>query len=180
MTFEHRPTFSVEVPLPLAQVQDRLHAGLVGPAYEVRWARSLHGQSPTGGASRRADHLVLTFKPEHRHFWSPWLNLDVDQREATDGAVITRITGRFSPHPTVWTGFAFSYLGLGVLAFFSSIFAYSQRSLGGTPTGLWGLLACAVLAVVLLWSSWVGQRLARDQMIELRRLLEAGVRGPAP
>ncbi len=178
MTFEHRPNFTVDAALPLAEVQDRLQSGLVGPAYEVRWSRSPHG----GGTAHRAAHLVVAFKQEHRHFWSPWLVLDLETRDDADGAGITRVIGRFSPHPTVWTGYTFTYLALGVIAFFSSVFAFSQHSLGGSPSSLWGLLASAVMAAGLLWSSWVGQRLAREQMIELRRHLEMALSldGPAP
>jgi len=89
----------------------------------------------------------------------------------------THLAGRFSPHPTVWTAFAFGYLALGVLSFFASVFAYSQWSLGSTPSALWALGSFALIAVAMWWSAQVGQRLARGQMIELRLLLEAACLG---
>lgn len=112
-------------------------------------------------------HAMLAVPESKRHFWSPWLQLEV--RTTDEGNFLF---GRFSPHPSIWTGFAFSYLALGVLAFFSVILGLSQQFTQQLTWG-YGLLVLWLAVAVTLWLvSQIGQRLSHSEMDALRALIE--------
>lgn len=84
------------------------------------------------------------------------------------GAAAAELHGRFTPYPSIWTGFAFSYLALIVLALFASVWGLSQWLIDQRPTALWAALGCCVAMGLLWWSAQVNQRLALGQMEALR------------
>lgn len=129
-------------------VRRRLHALVRGGAF-------------TGSVA--GNHMMLTVQEKDRHFWSPWLHLEVSE----DGESV-EVRGRFTPHPSLWTGFAFCYFSLIVMAGFAVVWGLSQWMIEERPTALWVALGCAVLVGLLWWSAQVGQRLARAQMEALR------------
>lgn len=162
MSLHLRPNFSTKVALDSAQVAHELERVLDRPDLEVRWSR------PAGSAQRKHfDRLHVLIAPRERKFWSPWLNLDL---HATDEGV--DVFGRFSPHPSVWTGFAAAYLLLGSVSFFTAIFGLSQWMVGSAPWAFTGTLVCAVLAALLWWASLIGQRLARTEMALIREIVK--------
>jgi hypothetical protein len=112
-------------------------------------------------------HMTLTVREDDRHFWSPWLHIEV-----TDHDGQTHIRGRFTPHPNIWTSLAFSYFTLLSLAVFAGVWGMSQWMLEQHPTAMWIALACVVVVGLLWWSAQVGQRLAREQMHVLRDAVE--------
>lgn len=130
---------------------------------------------PNGGsdvAVRDRDTLVLTVAAAEQRIWSPWLTIEVTPRG--DGA---HVFARFSPHPSVWTGFAFAYLGLGVVLAFSLMFAFSQVIAGGAP---WPLIVSAGTTFVIgaLWlAGQLGKRLAHEQMEAMRGEYERALAG---
>ncbi|GAB4196607.1 MAG: hypothetical protein Kow00105_10730 [Phycisphaeraceae bacterium] len=148
------PVFVMSVSGTASEVMDGLQGLLRDP-----------GGRFTGKSAGR--HMTLTVCESDRHFWSPWLHLEVV--EGADGICLR---GRFTPHPSVWTGFAFSYFSLIVVACFAGIWGMSQWMLGDRPTALWVALGCVVLVGLLWWSAQVGQKLAREQMELLRQSVE--------
>lgn len=166
MSLALRPTFSLELTRAsrdvLAQVFDRLTARPV----------ILRRTRPPGGGqgvSPEHDHFVLTVRDAERHFWSPWLSVEIGPRAG--GA---HVFGRFSPHPSVWTAFMFGYLALGIVTMFALVFALGLSMSGGQPWTL-GVACAAVVAMgVMWWASQIGQKLAYAQMEALRaELLQA-------
>lgn len=119
-------------------------------------------------------HMTLTVRDAERHFWSPWLHLEVSEGEDEGRA---QVRGRFTPHPSVWTFFAFSYFSLIVVACFAGIWGMSQWMLDARPTALWASVVCAVLVGLLWWSAQVGQKLAREQMGALREAVGGVIEG---
>jgi hypothetical protein len=113
------------------------------------------------------DHALVSFVESHRHFWSPWLHLELRKSDSS-----RQIYGRFSPHPSIWTGFMFSYLALAVTAFFACIFGLAQTLAGESAWAFWVMPACAVIAVLLWIAARTGQRLAHQQMVELTELVQ--------
>lgn len=162
MVLRHRPTFEIDLVEPAAEVIDRLRAGLPDPAVEVRWSLT-----PGARGDRNDEHVFILICPSRRRFWSPWLHLEVAQRPAG-----THLFGRFSPHPSLWAGYTLGYLFLAAAGFFALMFAVGQRLSGGRPTLLWALVPTGAAALAMWWSSRVGQRLARDEMDDLRRRLD--------
>ena len=165
-----RPTFSMDLPCASRTAIERLGAHLAARPLVLKRSRT-----PGGGVERTLRdeaHLVLTVPPEQRHFWSPWLDVEVAARGGG-----THLHARFSPHPSVWTGFAFAYLVLGVACAVSLVIAGSAALLPDSSQ-TWALWVAggAALAMVGMWgASQLGQRLAAEQMEVLQRELDQAI-----
>lgn len=158
-----RPTFLLTVNLTQDQVIDKLR-GLIDVAGE-RFAGKVVGR-----------HVMLTVSEKDRHFWSPWLDVEVLERgvdeddgegDPADGGAVT-VRGRFMPHPNIWTAYMAVYFGLVTFALFAACFAYAQWTTESPPTALWGVGFSALATAGVWWSAQVGQKLARGQMGELK------------
>ncbi|MBB6428643.1 hypothetical protein [Algisphaera agarilytica] len=134
-------------------------------------------------SQRAGRHMTLTVTPAVRHFWSPWLNLEFENAEraedAADTAIHTSVHARFSPAPSLWTGFMAVYFSLATAGFFAAMWALAQWTMGNRPLALWVVLACVLGCGGLWWVSMIGQRLAREQMHLLQDALENALVSPA-
>ena len=169
-----RPTFNLQVGMPPDGVITRLR-GLIDAT----------GGRFTGKVVGR--HIILTVRAQDRHFWSPWLEIEVTGAgEGGSGAnpganpgvnpgAGAELRGRFTPHPSIWTGFAFGYFSLIVLALFAGVWGLSQWMIDERPTALWAALVCCVVMGLLWWSAQVGQKLARGQMEVLREAVAGAI-----
>ena len=117
-------------------------------------------------------HLVLTHAAHLRHFWSPWLHVEV---EAHDRA--SRVIAKFTPHPNLWTSFAFGYFTLGALAFFAGFCALAQAMLRQSAWAWWVAAGAAVGMLAMFVFAKLGQRLAAQQMGDLSTRLDAVLAG---
>ena len=129
------------------------------PVERKRWLGALESLLETEPGSLRGQvfrkHAVIQMHDGERTFWSPYLNLEVE--DEPDGSAIR---GRFSPHPNVWTMFLAAYGFLLLGAVFSGVFGLVQLSLGLWP---WGLVLAGSLLVACAGpyaGSLIGQRLA--------------------
>lgn len=153
--FEIRPAFSLKHPSDA----ETLASHIMGLASDE-----------TSGVlvQRAGNHIVLSPVPDVRHLWSPWLHLEIEPQET--GSLLR---AKYSPHPNLWTSFAFGYLTLGTLVFFAAFFAVAQ-SLIGQGTWGWWVTGAALAGLLVMWLvAKLGQRLAQDQMLELRHTLES-------
>ncbi|MCP5024014.1 MAG: hypothetical protein GY930_19890 [bacterium] len=114
-------------------------------------------------------HLLLSLRDQERHFWSPWLQLEV---RAEIGQSETRVYGRFSPSPSIWMGFALIYLSLGALSLFAVAFATSQWMLERTPSALWVVPICSGAAFAMWTGTRIGRGMAADEMCELQKAVK--------
>lgn len=159
-----RPTFQISTELTPREVFTRLR----------RIVESSPAKFEGQFASR---HAMLTIAKSDRHFWSPWLHVEMrSNQESTESG--REVFCRFSPHPSVWTAFMFSWLALAVLTFFSIVFGASQQIIGQPAWGyllipLWG-----VLGGILWVASQIGQKLSRIQMIELKKQVDESLAAP--
>ena len=113
-TIRLRPTFSIGLEDATDAVMNRIESAVKNQPEEIA------GQF-------RAGHAMISIVESKRHFWSPWLHLDI--RDG-DNESEKQLVGRFSPHPSIWTAFMFTYLSLAVLSFFSLVIGYSQQLAG--------------------------------------------------
>ena len=144
-----RPTFVIEFPMSPTQAI----AGLTTLVDD----RDMPIEGRIAG-----NHLMLVIPPKRRHFWSPWLNIEV-----IDHNGCASVKGRFSPNPSVWTGFMLTYLAMGTLVLFAALFGLSQWMMNKPPNAL-PLAAVPLLITVALYiASLIGQRMAQAQMNEL-------------
>jgi len=112
------------------------------------------------------NHLMLVVPPKQRHFWSPWLNLEMHDMDG-DMHKLTLVQGRFSPNPAIWTGYMMVYSSLAVLVFLAAIFGISQMILQSSPWAFQFIIVILVIAALMYWSSLIGQKIAQSQMHEL-------------
>jgi len=162
-----RPAFAIDLPLRARDVIERLCEKLATAPLDVR--RTREPGSGRDASARDHDHLVLTVPAAQQHFWSPWLTLDVTATEHG-----SHVHAKFSPHPSVWTGFAFGYLILTVVCLVALVIAATSMLVPGSGQAwaLWLAGGAAVAMTGMWWASLFGQRLARAQMEDLRREID--------
>lgn len=157
-----RPGFDLTIDRPPGEVYRQLEA-LIAPE------QAFTGRSVEG-------HVMLTVRDAERHFWSPYLHVQVavhrDECDASEPRS-SYLRGFFTPHPSLWSSFIFGYLALSVLVFFSGIGGLVQLTLGKPPTAGYVSLACALVMLVLSLASRFGRRRAAEQMGELERSVRA-------
>ena len=107
----------------------------------------------------------------HRHFWSPFLNVVVE--ETDDGG--SELNGRFGPAPNVWTMFMAGYGACAFTAFGAFFIGTSQLTLGDPPTGFLLVVGAAIGAGVVYVAAQVGRRLGEDQMRELKTFVDGAL-----
>jgi hypothetical protein len=150
-----RPKFSIELPVAADEAAARLRGGLDTP--ELR-----------GTAMAAGRHADLTVDRSERKAWSPRLTVRVE-----DAPAGSTLRCRFSPRPDVWTGFMFVYFVMVFLVVFGATLGYVQQVSDEAAWGYWlvptGLLVIAGIHL----AGYVGQRLAADQMRELRGRLDS-------
>ncbi len=116
------------------------------------------------------DHALISIEQSRRHFWSPWMHLEIRNEDEDQPC---QVFGRFSPHPSIWTGFMFSYLSIGVLIFFGLMLGISQQLSGQSPWGYYCIPVLLLIALLLWVGSKAGQKLANDQMQQMKSKIES-------
>ncbi len=144
-----RPTFTIEFSIDSDAAMSRLETLVRDEDYPI--------EGRVAG-----NHLMLVIPIKRRHFWSPWLHLEV--HKVATGSMVK---GRFSPNPSVWTGFMLTYIAMGTLVFFAGMFGVSQWMMNKPPSALMFMIIPILIAIVMYWSSLIGQRIANEQMREL-------------
>lgn len=165
MALGFRPTLELDLACSSRDALDRVCRHFATTNLLVRRTRP-----PGGGrdSARDADHVVITLPEAQRQFWSPWLTIEIEPVGA--GA---HVLAKFSPHPSVWTGFMFGYLALGLVAAVAATIGASALALGSAQSWAWWFAGGAALAMLGMWiASQIGQRLAHDQMAVMREELE--------
>jgi len=147
----HRPRFKHLLPWPVAEVKERVQAAIDRPGAPVSGSLVKH-------------HIFLKILPEQRRFWTP--QLDVELEETKDGQTLVR--GLIGPSPSVWTKFIFLYACAGFMVLFGVITGVPQWILGKPMLGL------AVSGLGLIFGAGVylvaqsGKRIGRMQTEVLR------------
>ena len=83
-TIEIRPRFQKTVELSQQKILDRIQNSLDSDDIPIKGYIVDH-------------HVVLKVLEKDRHFWSPQLDLEIEEKE--EGCLIR---GIFGPHPSVW------------------------------------------------------------------------------
>ena len=159
---ESRPRAEFNTSLSPEEVLARFEAALAAHGCPVE------GQVVLG-------HVELLVREEARHFWSPWLSLEV--RAEADG---THVRGRFGPHPHVWTGFVAAYAVIGFAGVIAAMYGFAQRVLDEPGVALLGVPAAAGLAAFVYGAEWIGKGLGAEQMFAIRDFVEEVLAGDQP
>lgn len=155
-----RPRFTLEVALTPEQISARVQAALGQPSSLIE-----------GSVFRRT--LLLTVRTEARHFWSPHLDVQLDELP-TGG---TRLSALFAPHPQIWTSFVAVQALFGLLSVGAAIWVTSMLTLGRDPWLALGVLGAMLFGGGFAYgAAYVGQGLGSEQMYELRAFLDAALK----
>ncbi|MDT8341049.1 MAG: hypothetical protein RQ751_06010 [Longimicrobiales bacterium] len=154
-----RPTFTLRLDLPREEAIERLRARLEASRSRDCWR----------GKGRWCEiHLP---DPEQR-IWTPHLSLRLDHEHEGSS-----IFGRFAPRPGVWTFFMFLYALVVFLILFGATLGYVQWASNERAWGLWAVWAGIPVLGLIHLAAYVGQRLGRAQMEELKSRLDEVLEG---
>jgi hypothetical protein len=82
------------------------------------------------------------------------------------------VSGRFAPHPSVWTLYLFLAFGLAFALLVGVTWGYAQWAMDSVPWALGSAPVIVALGMALFGISMLGQRLSASQMLELRSALD--------
>lgn len=125
-------------------------------------------------ASRIDDHVFIKFPKNKQHFWSPQLNLEINEIDQDTSAV----HGLFGPNPSVWTMFMFFHFFVAVIFIGFGSWAYSNWSLENS----YGLQIGIMLLMVMLWfvlyfAGRIGKKKGEPEMHLLHHFMRDTLRG---
>ena len=153
-SLEMQPTFTVDVPMSSDEAVRRIREAIESP--ELRKYAVVAGNV-----------IDLKIDPADQRFWSPHLSIELSDEDSG-----SKLFGRFSPRPEVWTLFMAIYAVVIALIFGMAVWGYVQWFLGNTPWALAIPPAGILLIILLHLASRIGQRLSSDQMRTLRDRLD--------
>lgn len=146
--YRMRPRFQLHTSLSVEEVLERFEKRLNEP------------DCPCKGQIRKR-HILLRVHDQDRHFWSPFMDLEVNPASSAEGSKANGIVG---PSPEVWTGFIAGYSALIFLFFVASILGYAQWSLERQAWGWYALPVIVVLLIACWGLSQLGQKFASTQI----------------
>lgn len=111
--------------------------------------------------------IVVEFNEDVRHYWSPQLQLSVEETE--DG---TEVRGLYGPHPNVWSIFFYGYAAMGVLGTFLAIIGISQAMIQQKYWAFYAMGACGIIAIVLYFVAQFGQKIGAEQTFDLHHMFK--------
>lgn len=151
-----RPRFEKAIPLHPDLAIKAIQAKLAEPDCKCRgYVAELH------------HHFDFRIHNKDHELWSPMLSGNIVPDEK--GAVIQALVG---PNPNIWTAVAFSYLASFTGLLFLLTFGAVQMGLGQDPWAFLASLGILVFATIVWALSQLGQRLAADQIVILRGVLD--------
>lgn len=113
-------------------------------------------------------HIVIDIPAEENHFWSPQLNLEIEQIEDQKSLV----KGLFGPKPQVWTFFMFIHFAMAFAFIGFFIVAYVKWSLKSDyKTALTMTIILPILWIVMYFLGSLGKKTGHKQMDELHKFM---------
>ena len=157
---ELRPRHSMEVPISVEESIKRIEKGVELSNGDIL-------------IKVRNSNIKLEIADKDKHYWSPELNINVDPTEDGKGSVVHGVCG---PRQSIWLMFTFFYGFLIFGIFIVAIFGFSRKSLGQTSTILYLMPVLIVTILAMYITSKYGQKLAYDQMYQLRKLVKRAIK----
>ena len=150
-----RPVFEMPLAVAGAPVVEAIRRGLRDPHARVEGVVLALGAEITTGR-------------QERHFWSPYLSVEVERDD--DGA--WRLRGRFAPEPNVWILFLGIYGILGMAGLGALMYGVSQWMVRESPWALAGVPATLALMAFTYGAAFIGQGLGAEEMYRLRSFVD--------
>ncbi|MBX2817030.1 MAG: hypothetical protein KTR24_13575 [Saprospiraceae bacterium] len=151
-----RPRFRVEVN---ARSQELIEA----------FSQALDSKHPGLEGLIKGQHIILDIAHDRRHYWSPQLNMRVENHPQEEQKSI--VAGLIGPRPNVWTLFMFIYFSIGTLGFIIGSIGVSRALLGTYSPLLWAFPIAILFMLSAFLTSKKGERMAKDQTEELKEFV---------
>ena len=146
-----RPRFKFVLDLDSSQISERLS----------QYTKENEGISLT----KSYNHFILSHGRELRHYWSPFLDISVEQEVEKGPSLVRCLIG---PAPNICTMFMFIYGFFGFIGFVGLTLSMSQWTLKKELWGLW-LPPVALGGILIMYLvSAQGRKLAKDDMMDLK------------
>ncbi|HPK10673.1 MAG TPA: hypothetical protein PK246_10100 [Saprospiraceae bacterium] len=113
-------------------------------------------------------HIVLGFKNNYQHFWSPQANLNVEDINADT----FKVNGLIGPKPNTWVLLMFGYGAMGVGLLFSLIIYLSNRSLNIDSNLIYLCVALGIGLLALYMVTVFGRRIAYNDSARLYNFIK--------
>jgi len=113
-------------------------------------------------------HLLLKIHPSKKHFWSPQMDVSLEEL----GEQKTLIRCLIAPEASVWTGFMFIYTITGFGAFIGLMLGLSQWSLERDIWGFYVSTGSLLLGILFYFVAQFGKKLGKEEMISLKNIIE--------
>jgi len=149
-----RPRYTFSVPLKKADALNKLREALkdMPSGLEGKFVKPL---------------VVVSVSKKNRHFWSPELSLDIEEKE--NG---TEIRCTLGPRSSLWTMFA-TFYGFSILVGIAGlVLGFSQLTLEMNAYGFWLVPVSIILLATAYGIALTGQKLSYEQMLELRNFIK--------
>jgi hypothetical protein len=160
--FTHiRPRFEFTIPIP----KDELI---------LRFRRLFDGAPSPFSGKIMENHIVLDIVGPEAHYWSPHFSFRIEENEEDNTK--SNIYGLIGPKPAVWTMFMFIYVGIGVVGFFMTSYAWAEATVGTPSWMIWSLPVSIVLMLTAYGTSKFGQSLGKEQIEQMKEFLNQAIR----
>ena len=153
-SFRIRPRFRQHLKADFKEIQDRIK-------------NFLEDHNNPYSAIYLPNQITLKITPEERHFWSPQLNITLEEKDDS-----TLIRGLYGPNPSIWAMFFFAYSALGIIILFAGMVVLSQLSLGMEAPLWWVIPFCIVLLIIIYLIAQAGQKIGAQEMFDLHHFYE--------
>ena len=153
-----RPVFEMPLASPGGAVVEAIRRKLRDPRAQVEGVVLASGAEITTGK-------------QERHFWSPYLSVEVARE---DGGA-WHLHGRFAPEPNVWILFLGIYGILGMAGLGALMYGVSQWMVREAPWALVGVPASVALVAFTYGAAFIGQGLGAEEMYRLRSFVDGCV-----
>ncbi|SOE19914.1 hypothetical protein SAMN06298216_0414 [Spirosomataceae bacterium TFI 002] len=152
-----RPRFKVITQIPASEIVSKLKQALNDPGNKLK--------------GEATEHYTALYLPlEDRHYWSPMLNLSLEQDE--EGTIIR---GLYGPRPNIWTMFVFFYSTIAFAIIFIAMLGFSQLSLGNSAPLLWLIPVLLIIFSTLYVVAYFGKKKSEKQMDVLHDFVEKSI-----
>ena len=113
----------------------------------------------------KGNHIFLSIPEIDQHFWSPAMEVVVEQIEDNENQSSIRCL--LGPKQTVWMMVMFFYISVAVILLFGGMYGLVKWNMGHETNLLW-LIPGGIIAegLIYLATKW-GQKQGRDQMLYL-------------
>lgn len=142
-----------------------IHAGQIEIRERIQTA--LKEKGDPYAAVIHTNQITLKILPEERHFWSPQLNITLEEQEGG-----TLVRGLYGPNPSIWAMFFLAYSALGIIILFAVMVVLSQWTLGMDTPLWWVVPLCLILLLILYFIAQTGQKIGAQQMFDLHHFYE--------